>query len=351
MEITDGKRRITTYIPENYISILQLRERWINEKERKRKEEEEKEKEEEERRRKQLAEEQQRIEEDLKKSEIKGKREDIDEKRLSLSNRKHWGENRKDKESSIDGGESICAENGATEAIGSERVEDAAPRDEGLPMKNRGRRKRYKKKENKDVAAVKEDVVDECGSIAPPEYVVAENNTPAKDATWVYRKKPEEATGNKTVTDMETHSEDLFIKRGETKNLKAQTRSSHRNRLNQRHDLHPQRVAVEEVVGECGTEKYASVKDGIRVHRKKGEKAMGKISVESRKNAVIMDDATAIETQFEHLSIKSGETETKNRKAQTKSSNRNRPNQRDATMVWVKKEQNERDGDGIGNGV
>ncbi|XP_024004300.1 vicilin-like seed storage protein At2g18540 [Eutrema salsugineum] len=331
-ENIDGKSKITPSIPANYVSILQLRERWINE--RKRKEEEE----EEERRRKQQAEEQQMIEEDLKKlAEVKAKREDLDEKRLNRNNRKHQGRNSK-KEESLDGGEAEKEEPEVTAAIGSERGEDA-----GVPESKRRFRKRYdsRKKKNQNLAATKEDVVDECGSIAPPEYAVTENHTPVKDAILVYRKKGENATGKKNVesTVTETQFENPCIK-----NLKAKTRSSKRNGLNQRHDLRPQRVAVEDDVVECGTENHTPVND--RVYRKKGEKATGKLSVGTREKA--------IETQFEDLSIKSGEEkgETKNLKAQTSRRNRNRikqihdlPPRRvigDATMVWVKKEQNEK---------
>uniref|UniRef100_A0A1J3FBD4 Uncharacterized protein n=1 Tax=Noccaea caerulescens TaxID=107243 RepID=A0A1J3FBD4_NOCCA len=362
-EYTDGKRKSAPSLPANYISILQLQERWIKEKERKRKEEE--------RRRKQEAEEQQqRIEEDLKRAEVQGKREDLDEKRLNRNNRKHWDRNIKKKES-IDGGEASCADKEETASIRSERGEDAAPRDEDLLDKNRGRRKRYdsnkkKKKDAAAAAAVKGDVVDECGSIAPPENVVTENHTPVKDAIRVNRKKGKKATGKKTVTDdataIETKFENLSINRGETENVKAQTRLSNRNQPKQRHDLHPQCVAVEENVVECGTENHTPVKDGIRVYRKKGEKTKGKLSVGSREKAVA-DDDKVIDTQCENNSIERGES--KNLKAQTRSRNRHyRLNQRhdlpprhvrmhigDATMVWVKKGQNERAGDGTGSGL
>ncbi|CAA7033454.1 unnamed protein product [Microthlaspi erraticum] len=346
---SDGKRKTTPSLPANYISILQLQERWNKEKERKRKEEEE----EEERRRKQLAEDQQRIEEDLKRAYAKGKQENLDEKPLNRNNRKDWDRNRKKKES-IDGEESA--------AIRSERgEEEAAPRDEGLPEQSRGRRKRYdsKKKKKKDAAAaaaVKGNVVDECESIAPPELVATEDNRPVKGAIQVKRKKGKKATGKKTVTDdataIDTKLENLSIKRGgETENLKAQTGLSNRNQQNQRHDLHQNVV-------ECGTENHTPVKDGIRVYRKKGENATGKKSVEYREKAVT-DDEKAIETLCASLSIERGES--KNLKAQTGPRYRNnRPNLpprnvrmpiRDATMVWVKKGQNERAGDGTGSGM
>ncbi|ESQ51651.1 hypothetical protein EUTSA_v10017128mg [Eutrema salsugineum] len=236
-ENIDGKSKITPSIPANYVSILQLRERWINE--RKRKEEEE----EEERRRKQQAEEQQMIEEDLKKlAEVKAKREDLDEKRLNRNNRKHQGRNSK-KEESLDGGEAEKEEPEVTAAIGSERGEDA-----GVPESKRRFRKRYdsRKKKNQNLAATKEDVVDECGSIAPPEYAVTENHTPVKDAILVYRKKGENLSVGTREKAIETQFEDLSIKsgeeKGETKNLKAQTSRRNRNRIKQIHDLPPRRV-------------------------------------------------------------------------------------------------------------
>ncbi|CAL9235039.1 unnamed protein product [Arabidopsis halleri] len=226
---TDGKRKTVPSIPANYISILQLQERWLKEKEKKRKEEEE----EEERRRKQQAEEEKKIEEeDLKKAE--------EEERMNRSNRKHFGRKKK----SIDGGEARFVEKEkpeVTTAMESCGGEDTA---EGLPKKkkkkNKGsRRKRYdSKKKNQDMAVV-EDVVDcGCVSIAPPESVVTENVTPVKDVVRVYRKKAEKATKSKEVTGVmaiETQFENLSIKREEeTKNLKAQTKSSNRNRPNQR---------------------------------------------------------------------------------------------------------------------
>ncbi|KAF8086540.1 hypothetical protein N665_0622s0033 [Sinapis alba] len=204
---TDVKQQMTPpSVPANYVSILQLRERWIIEKERKLKEQEE-----EERRRKHHAEEEEEKhiieEEDPKKP-----RDDLDDMRLNSK-----------KEESIDGGEARRAEEEETAAIGSERGED-----DGLREKKRGRRKRYhrkKKRTNQEAG-----VVEECGSIKPPEYTVKENNnTPVSDQIRVYRKKEEKAMGNKSVekpvTAIGTQFEHLSIKRGqETKHLKAQTR-------------------------------------------------------------------------------------------------------------------------------
>ncbi|XP_010414194.1 PREDICTED: myosin-M heavy chain-like [Camelina sativa] len=210
---TDGKKKKTTAsIPANYISILQLQERWINEKEKKRKEEEE-----EERRQKQL-----QVEEEKKREE--------EEKRLNRSN-----QGRKKKKSTSGGGARFVEKEipEVTAEVGSGGGEDTA---EMLPKKDRGfRSKRYdskkkkKKKTNQDVA-LEDDVVavdsGGCGSIAPTESVVTENVTPAKDVIRVYRKKSEKA-----ATAVETQFEDLSIKRDETtKNLKAQTKPSNRNR-------------------------------------------------------------------------------------------------------------------------
>lgn len=236
---TDGKRKTVPSIPANYISILQLQERWLNEKEKKRKEEEE-----EERRRKQEVEEEKKIEEeDLKKAE--------EEKRLNLSNRKHFGRKKK----SIDGGEARYVEKEkpeVTTAIESGGCEDTV---EGLPeKKDRGfRRKRYnskKKKKNQDVAVV-EDVVDcGCVSIPPSESVVTENVNPVKDVVRLYRKKGEKATKSEEVTGVmaiETKFENLSIKREEeTKTLKAQTqtKSINRNRPKQGKDFAHQRVKM-----------------------------------------------------------------------------------------------------------
>ncbi|CAH8264305.1 unnamed protein product [Arabidopsis lyrata] len=233
---TDGKRKTVPSIPANYISILQLQERWLNEKEKKRKEEEE-----EERRRKQEVEEEKKIEEeDLKKAE--------EEKRLNLSNRKHL-------ERKKNGGEARFVEKEkpeVTAAMESCGGEDTA---EGLPKKkkkNKGsRRKRYNsKKKNQDMAVV-EDVVDcGCVSIPPPESVVTENVTPVKDVVRVFRKKGEKATKSKEVTDvmaMETQFENLTIKREEeTKTLKAQTQTKpiNRNRPRQGKDFAHQRVKM-----------------------------------------------------------------------------------------------------------
>lgn len=202
-ENTDGKKKTTPSIPANYISILQLQERWINEKEKKRKEEEE------ERRRKQQVE-----EDDLKKAE--------EEKRLNRSNRKQWGR----KNEFTNGGEASIADKEKPQVTAAE----------GLPEKNRGfRRKRYKsnKKKNQDVAVVEDDVDCGCVSIAPPESFMTENVTPVKDVIRVYRKKGKRVTGKKSVvtdaaTAMETQFEDLCIKGGATKNLKPQTKSSNR---------------------------------------------------------------------------------------------------------------------------
>ncbi|KAG7573168.1 hypothetical protein ISN44_As09g014860 [Arabidopsis suecica] len=237
---TAGKRKPVPSIPANYISILQLQERWLNEKEKKRKEEEE-----EERRRKQEAEEEKKIkEEDLKKAE--------EEKRMNRNNRKHFGRKKK----SIDGGEARFVEKEkpeVTTAMESCGGEDTA---EGLlkkkKKKNKGsRRKRYNsKKKNQDMAVV-EDVVDcGCVSIPPPESVVTENVTPVKDVVRVYRKKGEKETKSKEVTDVmaiETKFENLFIKREEeTKTLKAQTqtKSINRNRPKQGKDFAHQRVKM-----------------------------------------------------------------------------------------------------------
>ncbi|CAE6022611.1 unnamed protein product [Arabidopsis arenosa] len=236
---TAGKRKTVPSIPANYISILQLQERWLNEKEKKRKEEEE-----EERRRKQEVEEEKKIkEEDLKKAE--------EEKRMNRSNRKNFGKKKK----SIDGGEARFVEKEkpeVTAAIESGEGEDTA---EGLPKKkkkNKGSwRKRYNsKKKNQDVAVV-EDVVDcGCVSIPPPESVVTENVTPVKDVVRVYRKKGEKATKSEEVTDVmaiETKFENLSIKREEeTKTLKAQTqtKSINRNRPKQGKDFAHQRVKM-----------------------------------------------------------------------------------------------------------
>ncbi|VYS54046.1 unnamed protein product [Arabidopsis thaliana] len=218
-----GKRKTVPLIPANYISILQLQERWLNEKEKKRKEEEE-------RRRKLQAEEEKKIEEeDLKKTE--------EEKRMNRSNRKHFGR----KKESIDGGEARFVEKEKPEvtvAIESGGGEDAA---DGLPKKkkkkkkkNKGAwRKRYNSKTNKNQdGAVVEDVID-CGcvsSIVPPESVVTENNTPVKDVVPVYWMK---ATKSKEITKsmaIETQFENFSINRGEAKTLKTQTKWRYRNR-------------------------------------------------------------------------------------------------------------------------
>ncbi|KAJ4891363.1 Uncharacterized protein Rs2_31111 [Raphanus sativus] len=216
-ETSDVKRKMTPSIPANYVTILQLRERWIKEKQRKEQEEKD-----EERRRNQHAEEQQTIDEDPKKP-----REDLDEMRLNQSDqKKHRGGNSK-KDESTGGGEARRGEEEEEEtaAIGSERGED-----DGLQEKKRGRRKRYdrKKKEraNQDV--------EECGSIKTPECTVKEeNNTPVKDQQLrVYKKKEEKAMGNKSVEKavtvaFETQFKHLSIQRGqETKHLKALTRKN-----------------------------------------------------------------------------------------------------------------------------
>ncbi|XP_010510265.1 PREDICTED: nexilin-like [Camelina sativa] len=227
--VTESKKKKTTpSIPANYISILQLQERWINEKEKKRKEEEEK-------RRKQ-----QQVEEEKKREE----EEDLKmEKRLNRSN-----QGRKNKSTSGGGARFVEKEIAeVTAEVGSGGGgEDTA---EMLPKKDRGfRRKRYdskknKKKTNQDVALVDDDVVVDsggCGSIAPTDSVVTENSTPAKDAIRVYRKKSEKAT-----TAVETQFEDLSIKRDENKNhLKAQTKPSNRNRVKQGNDLAHYRVKM-----------------------------------------------------------------------------------------------------------
>lgn len=213
-ETTDVvKRKMTPSVPANYVSILQLRERWIKEKERERKEEEEEGKDEE-RRRNQHAEEQETIGDDPKKPV-----EDLDEMRLNQSDQKHWGRTSK-KDESIDGGEARRGEEEETAAIGSESGEDEGLREK---EKKRGRRKRYGRKKK-----ITNQEVEEC---KPPEYTVKESNT-LKDQIRVYRRKEEKAMGNtsieKAVPAIETHFEHLSIKRGqETKHLKAQTRSHH----------------------------------------------------------------------------------------------------------------------------
>ncbi|CDY10764.1 BnaA05g11720D [Brassica napus] len=214
----DVKRKMTPSVPANYVSILQLRERWIKEKERKQRKEQEEAKDEE-RRRNQHAEEQQTIGDDLKKP-----REDLDEMRLNQTNQKHWGRNTKRDESTEDGEAGWPEEEEETAAIGSERGED-----EGLPeKKKRGRRNRKKKRTNQEVEENKKittQEVQECGSIKPLEYTVKESNTPVKDQIRVYRKKE-----NKSVAAIETQFEHLSIKRGqETKHLKAQTKSLNPN--------------------------------------------------------------------------------------------------------------------------
>lgn len=217
-ETSDVKQKTTPSIPANYVTILQLRERWIKEKERTQREEKD-----EGRRRNQHAEEQHIIVED----DPEKPQEDLDEMRLNQSDqKKHRGGNSK-KDESTGGGEARRGEEEEEEtaAIGSERGED-----DGLPeKKKRGRRKRYNRKKKKEV--------EECGSIKPPECTVKEeNNTPLKDQQLrVYRKKEKKAIGNKSVEKaatvaVETQFKDLSIKRGqETKHLKAQTRSLNRN--------------------------------------------------------------------------------------------------------------------------
>ncbi|KAG7638034.1 hypothetical protein AtNW77_Chr2g0250881 [Arabidopsis thaliana] len=219
---TYGKRKTVPLIPANYISILQLQERWLNEKEKKRKEEEE-------RRRKLQAEEEKKIEEeDLKKAE--------EEKRMNRSNRKHFGR----KKESIDGGEARFVEKEkpevtvAIESGGGEDAADGLPKKKKKKKKNKGAwRKRYNSKTNKNQdGAVVEDVID-CGcvsSIVPPESVVTENNTPVKDVVPVYWMK---ATKSKEITKsmaIETQFENFSINRGEAKTLKTQTKWRYRNR-------------------------------------------------------------------------------------------------------------------------
>ncbi|CAF2096488.1 hypothetical protein YC2023_065139 [Brassica napus] len=353
----DVKRKMTPSVPANYVSILQLRERWIKEKERKQRKEQEEAKDEE-RRRNQHAEEQQTIGDDLKKP-----REDLDEMRLNQTNQKHWGRNTKRDESTEDGEAGWPEEEEETAAIGSERGED-----EGLPeKKKRGRRNRKKKRTNQEV--------EECGSIKP---------APVKDQIRVYKKKGEKATGKQragsreeAVTAIETQLEHLSIKRvelnkhqsdqkhwgmnskkdestdggearwGEEEEETAAIRSERggaeglpEKRRGRRKRYGRNKKITTQEVQECGSikpleytvkESNTPVKDQIRVYRKKENKSVA-----------------AIETQFEHLSIKRGQ-ETKHLKAQTKSLN---PNPIEtATMVWVKKGQEERAGDGNGSGV
>ncbi|EOA29296.1 hypothetical protein CARUB_v10025574mg [Capsella rubella] len=227
---TDGKKKTTPLIPANYISILQLQERWINEKKKKRKEEEE-----EERRRKQQVEEDKQREEDLKKAE-----EDEEKKRFNRSNQKRSG--RKSQSTSGGGVKFVEKEKPeVTAVIGSGGGEDTAEMDRGF------RRKRYDSGKNKkkiqDVAMVNDLVVDcgDCGSIAPSESVVTENVTPVKGVVRVYRKKKEKSVVKDAATAIGTKFEDLSIKRDETKNLKAQTKPFN-NRAKQGNDLAHQRV-------------------------------------------------------------------------------------------------------------
>ncbi|RID62172.1 hypothetical protein BRARA_E01262 [Brassica rapa] len=356
-ETTDVvKRKMTPSVPANYVSILQLRERWIKEKERKQRKEQEEAKDEE-RRCNQHAEEQQTIGDDLKKPQ-----EDLDEMCLNQTNQKHWGRNTKEE----------------TAAIGSERGEN-----EGLPeKKKRGRRNRKKKRTNQEV--------EECGSIKPP----AEMHTPVKDQIRVYKKNREKATGKQragsreeAVTAIETQLEHLSIKRVQVN--KHQSDQKHWG-MNSKKDectedgeagwgeeeetaaIRSERGGAEvlpekmrgrrkrygrkkKITQECGSikppeytvkESTTPVKDQIRVYRRKEEKAMGNISIEKV--------VTAIETQFEHLSIKRGQ-ETKHLKAQTRSHDlplgRVRMPIETATMVWVKKGQEERAVDGSGSCV
>ncbi|CAH8385733.1 unnamed protein product [Eruca vesicaria subsp. sativa] len=107
-----------------------------------------------------------------------------------------------------------------------------------------------------------------------------------------------------------------------------------------RYDSKKKKKRANQEVEECGSikprEMHVSVKDQIRVYKKKEEKAMGKKSV-----------VTAIETQFKELSIKRGQ-ETKKLTARDLPLGRVRMPIETATMVWVKKE---RAGDGNGSGV
>ncbi|CAN7104391.1 unnamed protein product [Brassica rapa subsp. narinosa] len=355
-ETTDVvKRKMTPSVPANYVSILQLRERWIKEKERKQRKEQEEAKDEE-RRCNQHAEEQQTIGDDLKKPQ-----EDLDEMCLNQTNQKHWGRNTKEE----------------TAAIGSERGEN-----EGLPeKKKRGRRNRKKKRTNQEV--------EECGSIKPP----AEMHTPVKDQIRVYKKNREKATGKQragsreeAVTAIETQLEHLSIKRvqvnkhqtdqkhwgmnskkdestdggearwGEEEEETAAIRSERggaeglpEKRRGRRKRYGRNKKITTQEVQECGSikpleytvkESTTPLKDQIRVYRKKENKSV-EIAV------------AAIETQFEHLSIERGQ-ETKHLKAQTRHDvplGRVRMPIETATMVWMKKGQEERAVDGNGSCV
>ncbi|KAG2289047.1 hypothetical protein Bca52824_048651 [Brassica carinata] len=317
-ETTDVvKRKMTPSVPANYVSILQLRERWIKEKERERKEEEEEGKDEE-RRRNQHAEEQETIGDDPKKPV-----EDLDEMRLNQSDQKHWGRTSK-KDESIDGGEARRGEEEETAAIGSESGEDEGLREK---EKKRGRRKRYGRKKK-----ITNQEVEDCGSIKPP----AEMHTPVKDQIRVYKKKGENAmekqragSREKAVTAIETQLEHLSIKRVEVNKHQSdhkhwgmnskkdestedgeagwgedeETAAIGSEREGRRKRFGRKKITNQEVE-ECKPPEYTvkesnTLKDQIRVYRRKEEKAMGKQRAGSREKAV-----TAIETQLEHLSIK-----------------------------------------------
>ncbi|CAN8315470.1 unnamed protein product [Cochlearia groenlandica] len=168
-----------------------------------------------------------------------------------------------------------------------------------------------------------------------------ENRT--KKAIQVYRKKA--VTNEDAATAIETQSE----KNLSMKTLKAKTRS----RRNQRRDLHPCRVAVEEEEDVVETERYAPVKDMNRVYRKKGEKEAAAIVGFLEKAVVIEYDVKAIETQFDDLSItRGGEEKGGIKNVNARPSDCYRIKQRldfphrlgrMATLVWVKKEQKDRE--------
>ncbi|KAF3582537.1 hypothetical protein DY000_02030028 [Brassica cretica] len=377
-ETTDVvKRKMTPSVPANYVSILQLRERWIKEKERERKKEEEEGKDEE-RRRNQHAEEQETIGDDPKKPV-----EDLDEMRLNQSDQKHWGRNSQ-KDESIDGGEARRGEEEETAAIGSESGEDEGLREK---EKKRGRRKRYGRKKK-----ITNQEVEDCGSIKPP----AEMHTPVKDQIRVYKKKGEKAmekqragSREKAVTAIETQLEHLSIKRVEVNKHQSDQKhwgmnskkdestedgeagwgvdeetaaigsergedegSVEKKRRGRRKRFGRKKKITNQEFEECKPPEYTvkesnTLKDQIRVYRRKEEKAMGNTSIEKA--------VPAIETHFEHLSIKRGQ-ETKHLKAQTRSHHdlplgRVRMPIETATMVWVKKGKNERASDGNGSGV
>ncbi|XP_019059557.1 PREDICTED: uncharacterized protein LOC104825784 [Tarenaya hassleriana] len=229
-------KKIEPSIPANYVSILQLQERWLKEKERKQKE-----KEEEERRRNQHVEEQKRGEKYLEKEVGDGVRcRNSDGKGFGRKDRRFSGRNLRRKER-FSGGEAISGDSeepiiAAVVIENGEAAAAAAAADERSPEIKKKKKRSGKKKRNQ--APIEGNFVG-CETNAPPENSRKDDIPVKKVIGRVYKPKevdypPSEKAPTDPKTAMETRFEVLTINGGEERG--DATKLNPRARLNRGHD-------------------------------------------------------------------------------------------------------------------